>query len=596
MQTHTQQAATSEKTAAAQRSLQEPGSGEKSTVSAGAKLPFGSVAASPPPVQRKENRTGMPDSLKAGIEKLSGYSMDDVKVHYNSAAPAQLQAHAYAQGSDIHIAPGQEKHLPHEAWHVVQQKQGRVQPTAQLKGKVAVNDDSGLEKEADIMGARAAQLKSTEEEPVQKMSFASVQGKAPVQRKIELYDRDTGAYRETEDGKPASGAGDLYFTGRYYKTLPVFVNASKVNEVLKFVEEMQGINEDTDDDKYYKELNKGINSLHGGIEVALPGAVFYTDDEDVTDSLDNKGFWLRQALSKPLMRDPLAKRGGFMNRFQSASGMLFSPKTKEEVEEDLGELPDGVGFQRTANSEAAFEYFGKGHKAIISGDYMYIRGVFAPGPGQDEGSVFSANGAQGMGPDDDRLKDDSLTAVLPAATGDTVEDVVHKAYARKKSRGAGQIAAMNNWNALGYAGYWKHHGKGTLNVKVDWEWLHIRGAQNGGETSADNLVAGTSVANSAMIPVEDKINEWTAAARADHPMMVRYTGRRIAGTNLGREITLKIWAPNGLPNVTAAIQEGQAIQASFNPLTDSSFDRMHRQMLARQLDKLGTDEAADLKY
>jgi hypothetical protein len=48
-------------------------------------------------------------------------SMDHVKVHYNSSQPAQLNALAYAQGSDIHVAPGQEQHLPHEAWHVVQQ-------------------------------------------------------------------------------------------------------------------------------------------------------------------------------------------------------------------------------------------------------------------------------------------------------------------------------------------------------------------------------------------------------------------------------------------------------------------------------------------
>ncbi len=59
--------------------------------------------------------------------------MKDVKVNYNSPKPAQLQAHAYAQGTDIHVSPGQEKHLPHEAWHVVQQKQGRVKPTLQLK-------------------------------------------------------------------------------------------------------------------------------------------------------------------------------------------------------------------------------------------------------------------------------------------------------------------------------------------------------------------------------------------------------------------------------------------------------------------------------
>jgi len=100
------------------------------------------------------NRTGLPDQLKSGIEQASGFAMDDVKVHYNSSRPAQLQAHAFAQGTDIHLAPGQEKHLPHEAWHVVQQKQGRVNPTLQLQG-IAVNDDAGLEQEADTMGQKA---------------------------------------------------------------------------------------------------------------------------------------------------------------------------------------------------------------------------------------------------------------------------------------------------------------------------------------------------------------------------------------------------------------------------------------------------------
>ena len=106
------------------------------------------------PIQRKENNTGMPDNLKSGIENLSGFSMDDVQVHYNSPQPKQLQAHAYAQGTNIHLAPGQERHLPHEAWHVVQQKQGRVQATLQAKG-VGINDDPGLEREADVMGAKA---------------------------------------------------------------------------------------------------------------------------------------------------------------------------------------------------------------------------------------------------------------------------------------------------------------------------------------------------------------------------------------------------------------------------------------------------------
>ena len=109
------------------------------------------------PVQKKENATGLPDSLKSGIENLSAVSLDDVKVHYNSARPSALQALAYTQGTDIHVGPGQEQHLPHEAWHVAQQMQGRVRATMQLGG-TRVNDDVRLEKEADSMGAKASTL------------------------------------------------------------------------------------------------------------------------------------------------------------------------------------------------------------------------------------------------------------------------------------------------------------------------------------------------------------------------------------------------------------------------------------------------------
>lgn len=103
----------------------------------------------------KPNNTGLPDNLKSGIENLSGLSMDSVRVHYNSSQPAQLNALAFAQGTNIHVAPGQEQHLPHEAWHVVQQAQGRVQPTMQMKEGIPINDDRGLEHEADVMGAKA---------------------------------------------------------------------------------------------------------------------------------------------------------------------------------------------------------------------------------------------------------------------------------------------------------------------------------------------------------------------------------------------------------------------------------------------------------
>jgi hypothetical protein len=106
------------------------------------------------------NPAGLPEPLNAWIERQSGLAMDDVRVHRNSAEPAKLGALAYAQGSDIHLGPGQERHLPHEAWHVVQQKQGRVIPTLQTKG-ILLNQDLALEREADSMAALSATAPSS---------------------------------------------------------------------------------------------------------------------------------------------------------------------------------------------------------------------------------------------------------------------------------------------------------------------------------------------------------------------------------------------------------------------------------------------------
>ncbi|MEW7277896.1 DUF4157 domain-containing protein [Aquimarina sp. 2201CG1-2-11] len=106
----------------------------------------------------KTDSKGLPRELRLSIEKLSGMSMHDVTVHYNSDKPALIQAHAYAQGTEIYLAPGQERYLPHEAWHIVQQKQGRVAPLFILNGKFHINDDIELEAEADMMGAKAQQL------------------------------------------------------------------------------------------------------------------------------------------------------------------------------------------------------------------------------------------------------------------------------------------------------------------------------------------------------------------------------------------------------------------------------------------------------
>ena len=105
--------------------------------------------------QPQGNSTGLSDGLKDSLESLSGESLDDVQVHRNSSEVARQGAAAFAQGTDIHLGPGQERRLAHEAWHVVQQKQGRVQAQRRLASGASVNEDPALEHEADLMGARA---------------------------------------------------------------------------------------------------------------------------------------------------------------------------------------------------------------------------------------------------------------------------------------------------------------------------------------------------------------------------------------------------------------------------------------------------------
>ena len=107
-------------------------------------------------------RTGLPDALKAGVEALSGMAMDNVQVHYNAPKPAQLQAHAFAQGSDIHVTQGQDGHAPHEAWYVVQQAQGRVQPTVQMSdGEPAAMGTKALDDASPPTGSAPAASERT---------------------------------------------------------------------------------------------------------------------------------------------------------------------------------------------------------------------------------------------------------------------------------------------------------------------------------------------------------------------------------------------------------------------------------------------------
>lgn len=114
-------------------------------------------------VQQAENKTGIPDDVKQRMEDSFNTDFSGVRVHPDSSSAPEVGALAYTQGTDIHFAPGQFKPdtsagqqlLGHELAHVVQQAEGRVQPTTEIGG-MPVNDNEALEHEADVLGAKAA--------------------------------------------------------------------------------------------------------------------------------------------------------------------------------------------------------------------------------------------------------------------------------------------------------------------------------------------------------------------------------------------------------------------------------------------------------
>lgn len=96
----------------------------------------------------KPNLTGIPTQMKLDFEQRSGLSFDDVRVHYNSDKPAQLQALAYTQGTQVYVGPGQERHLKHELGHVVQQKSQYITQTI-FRNNIPINISPKLERQAE---------------------------------------------------------------------------------------------------------------------------------------------------------------------------------------------------------------------------------------------------------------------------------------------------------------------------------------------------------------------------------------------------------------------------------------------------------------
>lgn len=290
-------------------------------------------------ITSEKDKTGIPRRMKAGFEHSSGFSFDDVRVHYNSEKPAQLHAHAYTQGNEVYVAPGQEKHLPHELGHVVQQKSDMVKPTGEIGG-LPLNDNEEMEKGADMIAENAENAEDFGKMPVQ----AKFNGDGIVQRNaVDTQDAYNGwaGFGSTFVGMLgiAGGIGSFLYTKhndrkhRYIEEIEKYADAAcdAQEEQVAANEQYNHLkNDDPDKIKAYAEISK----LKAKVERNYNAAINKAD-------------------AMGAFKDPLTTRmGNGLNSawsgFKNFWGSLFTNN-----EQTTDESPDGSSNTDNTESSAA---------------------------------------------------------------------------------------------------------------------------------------------------------------------------------------------------------------------------------------------------
>lgn len=257
----------------------------------------------------------LPAPLQAQMENAFGVDFSAVRVFENSSAAVSVNALAFTQGADIHVAPGHydpfgshgQELLGHELTHVVQQAQGRVSTTAQAKG-VDINDNSSLEREADIMGARAARGEPARLGPV------AISGRAgAVQRKVG-FELETSVPIATEAG------------GLVAKDTPIFQASSGTWTIVAGAGHMEIVTTPFEEEGHVPETQSLASTM--------------SDIESFVDMLKLKGGLAGSAENVPL--EAFASSFGTVSRYDG--NVIFVPELGESLERfGVTAAPQAIG-------------------------------------------------------------------------------------------------------------------------------------------------------------------------------------------------------------------------------------------------------------
>ena len=177
-------------------------------------------------IQRKE-KNDIPEDVFFKMENSFGQDFSNVSFYKNSKSADRLNAKAFTQGENIHFAPGYfspstssgQKLIGHELAHVSQQRMGKVKPTTQLKGK-HLNDDSALEREADIQGEKAANGEMINDPS---MNFSSTASSSKVIQRQTLREHSHNQFDIGMDELSSTFEGQGGILGRQLQAIDDFV-------------------------------------------------------------------------------------------------------------------------------------------------------------------------------------------------------------------------------------------------------------------------------------------------------------------------------------------------------------------------------------
>jgi hypothetical protein len=220
----------------------------------------------------------LPTKLKNAAEHLSGYDMSDVRVHYNSPLPNYFQARAYAYGADIYLGPNSEDTLPHEAWHVVQQKQGRVQ-VAHLVNSFFLNDQLELEQEAQRVGEELKKLSTLVDST--NLHFCKPSTKCmklqPIIQCMGFSPSTDRVQLRNTHGQDAILVGTLNNSGTYY--------ATSANELRQTANQYWNLN--SGNTPHFQDVT---NEIYNNRNDRAFGKIFFLNETLITDEIKNRSF------------------------------------------------------------------------------------------------------------------------------------------------------------------------------------------------------------------------------------------------------------------------------------------------------------------